>query len=224
MGGEILIGPVDSRLIAAGGRDPGLEVVADDRLRHPAEELKRVDVSPDPVRQPLAEAGFGIGVVRGPQDRDEDLGVAHLPGDRIEHRHGVAGEVHEQLLARGMGLAHGRGHAAAPFAVEVAEAAVAVTVGMLAAIVLPQQRQRHAGTAQLGMDMGPVRQRLRPRRVIARRREQLALQRGIVELARDRPGDADHRRTPDVLPDRRAAEPQRLSDHPLTRPAGVPLA
>ena len=32
------------------------------------------------------------------------------------------------------------------------------------------------------MNMGPVRQRLRPRRIIARRRKQLALQRRIVEL------------------------------------------
>ena len=110
-----------------------------------------------------------------------------------------------------MGLAHGRRHAAAPFAVEVAELAVAVAVGMLAAIVLPQQRQGQAAAAQLGMDMGPVRQRLRPWRLIARRREQLALQRRIVELVRDRPSDADHRRAPDVLPDRRAADPQRLS-------------
>ena len=224
MGGEVLVGAVYARLVSAGGGDPGLEVVADDCLRHPTEERQRVDVSPDPVRQPLAEAGFGIGVVRGPQNRDEDLGLAHLPGDRIEHRHGVAGKVHEQLLAGGMGLAHGRRHAAAPFAVEVAEPAVAVAVGMLAAIILPQQRQGHAAAAQLGMDMGPIRQWLRPRRVIARRREQLALQRRIVELVRHRPGDADDGRPADVLPDRRTADAQRLSDHPFTRPAGVPLA
>ena len=224
MGGEVLVGAVDARLVAAGGRDPGLEIVADDRLRHAAEEGKRVDVSADPVRQPLAPAGLGIGVVRGPQHRDEDLGLAHLPGDRVEHRHGVAGEVHEQLLAGDMGLAHGRRDAAAPFAVEVAEPAVAVAVGMLAAIFLPQQHQRHAAAAQLGMDVGPVRQRLRLRRVVARRREQLALQRRIVELVRDRPGDADHRRAPEILPDRRAADPQRLSDHPLARPAGIPQA
>ena len=78
---------------------------------------------------------------------------------------------------------------------------------MLAAVVLPQQRQGYAAAAQLGMDMGPVRQRLRLRRIIARWREQLTLQRRIVELARHRPGDADHGRAPDVLPDRRAADP-----------------
>ena len=34
MGGEVLIGPVDSWLVSAGGRDPGLEVVGEaDRNR-----------------------------------------------------------------------------------------------------------------------------------------------------------------------------------------------
>src|SRR4051812_14087626 len=134
MGGEVLIGPVYARFVSTGRGDPGLEVVADDRLRYPAEERNRIDVSPDPVRQPLAEAGFDIGVVRGPQNRDEDLGLAHLSGDRIEHRHGVAGKVHEQLVARRMGLAHGRRDAAAPFAVEIAKSTVAVAVRMLTAI------------------------------------------------------------------------------------------
>ncbi len=66
-------------------------------------------------------------------------------------------------------------------------------------VVLQQQRQRYAVAAQLGMDMGPVRQRLRLRRVIARRRKQLALQRRIVELVRFPPGDADRRRAPDEI-------------------------
>jgi hypothetical protein len=60
----------------------------------------------DPLRQRLAEAGFRVGVVRCPENRDEDFALARLAGDRIEYRHGVAGEIHEQLLARRMGLAH----------------------------------------------------------------------------------------------------------------------
>jgi hypothetical protein len=76
---------------------------------------------------------------------------ADLPGGRIEHRHGIAGEVHEQLLTGGVGMPHGRCDPVAPFDVEVAEPAVAVTVGMMAAIFLPQQRQRHAAAAQLGI-------------------------------------------------------------------------
>ena len=221
MGGEVLVGPVDARLVAARRRDPGLEIVADERLRHPTQEGERIDMGADPVGQRLAEAGLGEGVVRCPQHRDEDLGGTHLPGEPVEHRHGIAGEVHEQLLAGHVGLPHGRRDAVAPFDVEVAEPAVAVAVGMMAAIFLPQQRQRHAAAAQLGVDMPPFRQRLRSRRVVAGRREQLALQRRIVELFRDRPGDADHRGAADVFPDRRAADPDRSGDHPLARPAGI---
>ena len=109
-----------------------------------------------------------------PQHRDEDLGGAHFPGEPVEHRQGIAGEVHEQLLPGRMGLPHGRRDAVAPFDVEVAEPAVAVAVGMMAPVFLPQQRQRHAAAAQLGMDMPPFRQRLRSRRVVSRGREQLA--------------------------------------------------
>ena len=119
--------------------------------------------------------------------------AARTPGEPIEHRHGIAGEVHEQFLAGRVGLPHGRRDPVKSFDVEIAEPAVAVAVGMMAAIFLPQQRQRHAAAAQLSMDMPPFRQRLRPRRVVAGRRDQLALQRRVVELIRYRPRDADHR-------------------------------
>jgi hypothetical protein len=67
----------------------------------------------------------------------------------------------------------------------------------------------------------PFRQRPRSRRVVAGRREQLALQRRVVELLRDRPSDTDHRGAPDIFRDRRAADPDRSGDHPLARPTGV---
>jgi hypothetical protein len=91
----------------------------------------------------------------------------------------------------------------------------------MAAVFLPQQRQRHAAAAQLRMDVPPLRRRLRSRRVVTGRREQLALQRRVVEPLRYRPGDADHRGTPDIFRHRRAADPDRSGDHPLARPTGV---
>jgi hypothetical protein len=51
---------------------------------------------------------------------DEDLGGARLPGEPVEHRRGIPGEVHEQLLARRMGLSHGRRDPMAPFDLKVA--------------------------------------------------------------------------------------------------------
>ena len=86
------------------------------------------------------------------QNRDEDFAVARLSGHRIKHRNGVAGKIHEQLLTGRMRLAHGRRDPATPFAVEIAEPAIAIAVDLAAAILLPQQRQRHAAPAQLGMD------------------------------------------------------------------------
>ncbi len=38
---------------------------------------------------------------------------------------------------------------------------------------------------------------------------------------RYRPGDADHRGAANIFPDRRAADSDRSSDHPLARPTGV---
>jgi hypothetical protein len=118
-----------------------------------------------------------------------------------------------------MGLPHGRGDALAPLAIEVTEPAIAVAVRMLGPVLLPQQHQRHAAPTQLGVDAAPIRLRPRQPLVEPRRREQKPLQLGIVEL--DRPGDADHRGTPQILADRRAPDPKRLRDQPLARPAGM---
>jgi hypothetical protein len=48
MGGEVLVGPVDTRLVTARRRDPSLEIVADENLWHPAQEGERIDMSADP--------------------------------------------------------------------------------------------------------------------------------------------------------------------------------
>jgi hypothetical protein len=52
----------------------------------------------------------------------------------VRYRNGVAGNIHEHLLARRMGLAHGRRDPATPFAVEIAEPAVAISVDLASAI------------------------------------------------------------------------------------------
>src|SRR6201987_3925817 len=49
-GSKVLVGPVDARLISVGRRDPSFKVVANDCLRLPAEEGKRIDVRRDPIR------------------------------------------------------------------------------------------------------------------------------------------------------------------------------
>ena len=175
----------------------------------------------DPVRQPLAPADLRVGQAGGAEHGDEDLRRPHLAGRRVDHRQRLPGEVDEQLVAGEVGLAHGQRHAAAPGGVEVAEPAVAVALGVLGPVFLPQQQQRHPGAAQLGMDPRPV--GLRPQRLPRRegRAEQPRLQRGIVQPGRHRPGDADHRRAAKVLGDRVAADADRGGDLPLALAAGV---
>ena len=57
---HLLIGAIDPRFIAARGDDPGLEVVADDLARNATDEVQRVDVAADPVRQVLRPPRLGI--------------------------------------------------------------------------------------------------------------------------------------------------------------------
>lgn len=97
MAGGIGIGPVDHRLVKAGPGDAGLEIVAHSLPGRATEISKCPNVRGDPVRQALAEAGLGVGVVRGAEHGDEDLRAAHLAAEPVNHLHGVAGIVDEQL-------------------------------------------------------------------------------------------------------------------------------
>jgi hypothetical protein len=54
------VGAVHRRFVEAGLGDPGLEVVADDLPRYPAERGQRVDMRADPVGERLAGGGFGV--------------------------------------------------------------------------------------------------------------------------------------------------------------------
>ena len=93
---------------------------------------------------------------------------------------------------------------------------------MLGPVLLPQQQQRHAAAAQLGMHPAPVRQRLRRAGMKARRREQPPFQRGIVELVA---GSARRARSPPpdggIPPTVERPIAERPGDHPLADAAGV---
>ena len=104
-----------------------------------------------------------------------------------------------------MALPHGGRQATAPIAAEIAEPAVAIAIPLPGAIFLPQQQLGYAGAAEFGLDAGPLRLRS-PRLGREGRREQLALQRHVVQRRRHRPCNADHGRPTQILRDRVAAD------------------
>ena len=87
-------------------------------------------------------------------------------------------------------------------AVEVGELAVAVAVGMDLAVLEPEQLECHTFSPQLLVDMVPVRSRPGDVRRDDRREEQV-LERAVVELVRQRPGEPRGARSLDVVGDGR---------------------
>ena len=106
--GEVLICPIDARLIARRLRNASLQIVGHSSLRHATEEIERVDVRADPVGQRLRPAGLSVGIARRPERRDEEMCLVHLTGHRIDDVDGIAGPVDEQLVAGHVRLPHGR--------------------------------------------------------------------------------------------------------------------
>jgi len=105
----------------------------------------------------LLPGGAGVGVVRRPQHRHEHLGAADLPGGGIDHRHWLAGMVHEHAFAARGQLAHRALEPLGPGAVLLAQRALAVgLIAAVAAVLLPQQLQRHAGAVELPVQRGEV--------------------------------------------------------------------
>ena len=68
----------------------GLEVVGDDDLGHATEPGERLDVQPEPRLRPLVEHDLGEQVAAEAEDADEDPGVTHLLGLRVEQLPDVA--------------------------------------------------------------------------------------------------------------------------------------
>ena len=103
--------------------------------------------------------GFDEGVVAGAQHGDEDLGFPHLPGMPVHHRHGLAGVIYEEPLARHIVLAQHRLQGALPAPVELTELAVAIAIGVGCPILLPEQPEGHPFVPQLLVDRRPLRHR-----------------------------------------------------------------
>ena len=150
-------GRIDRRLEPQRLGDAGLQIVADDALRHAAEEGERLGLALDPVRQRLAEARHGEGAGRGAEHCDEDLRLQDTSARRIEDRHSMTGIVGLHDGAGFEAVAEGRAAPLLEGPEPLAEPGVAVAVRMRRPVFLPQQRQRHALALQLARDRRPVR-------------------------------------------------------------------
>ena len=151
------IGALDLRVVEAGLDDGHLGVVRHQELRNAADGFQGAGMGRDPVRQALRPGGFRVGKARCAQHRHENLRRAPLAGEPVhDDRHRVAGIVHEQLLARGMGLAHDHRQLGGEGPVELTKAAVAQAIRLLGDVLLPEDRERHVLALQLAVDRGPV--------------------------------------------------------------------
>ena len=121
-----------------------------------AEEREGVDVAGNPVGQRLGGEGLGIGVARRPQHGHEQLGRPDLAGGHVGDRQGHAREVHEELLAGPVLLAHDQVEPTRPAPIGLTEPGVAEAVGVALPVLEPQELQGDALAAQLAVDRRPV--------------------------------------------------------------------
>ena len=144
MAGQVVIGGVDVRLVAAGLVHPAFQVIRDDGLGDAAKKGKGPDMGADPVLDLLAPGGLRVGVVARPQHGHEDLRLADRAGCRVNHLPGLAGVVHKELLTGAMLVPHHHVESRRPGPVVLTEPAVLVAVGVLLLVFLPQQVEGHA--------------------------------------------------------------------------------
>ena len=213
------VGPVDHRLVERGFGDAGLQIVADRLPRGAAEIGEGADMRGDPVRQLLAPRRLGVGEAGGAEHGDEDLHRDDLAGIGVNHLAGAAGEIDEHPLAGNVDLAHRRLQPAGPGPVEIAEPRIAEAVGAAGAVLLPQQRQRHIGTAQLAMHPAPIGHRALIGRDARGRREQQRFEPRVVEILGQWPGEAGGACPAQIARHRALAQPKAAGRCPLRQPA-----
>jgi len=138
VGRHLLEGGVHIGLVTVRPGDAGPKVVADHDLVTAAHEFEGVGVRGHPVQELLGGEGLREEVVRRASDRHEQLGVeCHLAAASVIDGDLLAREVDEELLAGTVHLAHDDVDASLPGPIQIGELAVAVTVGMVLAVLEP---------------------------------------------------------------------------------------
>ncbi len=118
-----------------------------------------------------------------------------------------------------MDLTHRRLQPTGPGPVEIAEPGIAEAVDGAGTVLLPQQRQRHIGTAQLAVYPAPIGYRPLIRRYSGWRRKEQRFELRVVEILGQRPGYADRPGPAQITADRPLAQPEAAGNRPLRQPA-----
>ena len=156
---QLLVAGVQVRIVPTGLADTATEIIGDCYLRNTAEVLKGTHMTHQPVLQPLAPGGFGVGVIGGTQYGNKHLSGVDLTGLRIDDRYGGATVINEALFTGLVDLAHGALLLLLPVPEAVTVLRVAVTsIGILGSVFLPQQLLGHVFAFEFLIDGWPVRQ------------------------------------------------------------------
>src|SRR5438105_2636793 len=96
---HFVVRAIEIRLIAARPRDAGPWIIRYQQLRGALEEIEGTHMAIDPGRKSLAERCARERVGAGAEHGNKDRSRRGLSSFSIMNRHGIAGPVHERLLA-----------------------------------------------------------------------------------------------------------------------------
>ncbi len=184
------------------------------------EELDHAGIGGAPVGQLLGAGGFGVGVGGGTKDADEELHGDQLAGVAVNQVGTFAGEINEHLLAGTVALAHRGRESLTPPPVQLAELAVAVAFGVDLTVLQPQQMQGDAGALELAVDGGPLGERSGGAGDLGEL-EQAFLERGVVELRWQWPGEPSLTGTGDIGRDGARSDRAGFGDLAMGKPSLV---
>jgi hypothetical protein len=216
--GQLLVAGIAIGLVAAGVADAALEVVGDQQLGDPAEELEAAHMGADPVPQALAPGRLDVGVTGRPEHGDEDLGLALLPCGHVDDGHRLAAVIDDQPLPWRMALAQGDRQGPREGPVVLAKGAVLIALGIGLPILLPEQVQGDPRAPQLAMHRGPVRLRALDPGTRARRKQR-RLQGRLRQRLVQGPGQPGQTGPPHIVGDRGGRSPHRTGNVSVGAPA-----
>lgn len=131
---------------------------------------------------------------------------------------GLAGVVHERLLAGSVLLAKDGIERALPLAEEVAEAGVLIVLRMVCLVLEPEELKRHAGATQLRLDRLLVPRGAHVSTHGRRRRRELRLQGALRESVRQGPTHPCRLRPPPLATNRGARDLETSADLAIREP------